>query len=180
MGRRRPYWIVIAAAALLVAWGAIQGSGVIPVFGNGAAVDEYDEAYALLSKALHTADEGRRGDLLEQSLNALSEVLKTHPEDVSTYINRGNVYAELGRYSEAIADYDTALQLDPEALDALKNRGLTFEQSGRYEEALRDYESFLARIETMEDERRQAEFAEFSERVRVLQVLLSSEPGRAR
>ena len=179
MGRRKPSWVVIVAAVLLVAWGAIQSRGVIPVFGNSAAADEYDEAYALLSKALHTADEGRRDELLEQSLGALSEVLETHPEDVSTYINRGNVYAELGRYPEAIADYDTALRLDPEALDALKNRGLTFEQSGRYEEALRDYESFLARIKTMEDERRRAEFVEFSERVRVLRILLSSEQGRA-
>ncbi len=161
-------------AVLLVAWIVWVQRASTPVSDTGD--ETYDAAYALLGEALHTAGGAAKRELLERSLEALTEVLEAHPDDVSTYVNRGNVYAELGMYPEAVADYSVAIRLAPEAVDALKNRGLAFERWGRYEDALRDYESFLARIGAMGTERRREEFAEFSGRVERLRAILHPAP----
>ena len=49
---------------------------------------------------------------------------------------RGEVLGLLGRYEEAVASYDRALELDPEFAIAWDNRGGALGMLGRYEEAL--------------------------------------------
>ena len=40
------------------------------------------------------------------------------------YYNRGNTKYYLGRYAEAITDYDKAIELDPNYKDTYNNRGI--------------------------------------------------------
>ena len=49
----------------------------------------------------------------------------------------------LGRYAEAIADYNVALQLDPQNTLYLVNRGLAKSDLGHYAEAIADYNATL-------------------------------------
>ena len=55
----------------------------------------------------------------------------------SLYFNRANTYCDLGRFSDAVADYDRAIQLG--SLLALYNKGNALVALGRFQEALRSY-----------------------------------------
>jgi len=55
------------------------------------------------------------------------------------YTLRGIAYAELGRYENAIADYDLAIGHDPDATAAIYNRGRVQEILGRFAPAVADY-----------------------------------------
>ncbi|MHA7840923.1 MAG: tetratricopeptide repeat protein, partial [Gammaproteobacteria bacterium] len=59
------------------------------------------------------------------------------------YHNRGLAKRQLGRYAEAIADYDEALRLNPAKAEAYHNRGYAKRQLGRYTEAIADYDEAL-------------------------------------
>jgi tetratricopeptide (TPR) repeat protein len=45
----------------------------------------------------------------------------------------------MGRYEQALADFDKAIELDPSYDWAIAHRGETYRQMGRYEEALADF-----------------------------------------
>src|SRR5687768_15722076 len=47
------------------------------------------------------------------NIGSLSEVIQRNPADPSAYNTRGAAYAKVGRYSDAIADFDRAVQIDP-------------------------------------------------------------------
>jgi tetratricopeptide (TPR) repeat protein len=55
------------------------------------------------------------------------------------YINRGFTYHQLGRYHEALADYNCAIEHQPTLAQAYNNRGNTFKRLGHIAEALADY-----------------------------------------
>ena len=52
------------------------------------------------------------------------------------HANRGVALVALGRYEEALAAFDTALELDPRDLTALNDKGLLLSRMGRDEEAM--------------------------------------------
>ena len=53
-------------------------------------------------------------------------------------LRRGHIYHLLGRYKEALADFNHAIQLDPDAAWAIAPRGVTYLEMGCYGEALAD------------------------------------------
>lgn len=57
-----------------------------------------------------------------------------------TYSNRANSLFSLGRYDDALADYDRALALLPDDPATLSNRGAALTDMGRYEEAIADFD----------------------------------------
>ena len=57
---------------------------------------------------------------------------RTTPKPTAT---RGSAKDELGRYQEAIADYDEAIRLQPDDAEAYSNRGNAKAALGRYQEA---------------------------------------------
>jgi len=62
-------------------------------------------------------------------------------DELSTeeYLNRGVTYHGLGRYEEALADHNRAIEFDPANAMAYNNRGLTLGKMQRWKEALADY-----------------------------------------
>ena len=48
--------------------------------------------------------------------------------------NKGLALDKLGRYEEAIEEYDRILAIDPNDINALGNKGLDLDSLGRYEE----------------------------------------------
>ena len=52
----------------------------------------------------------------------------------------GNVYADLGRYHEAIAEYERAIELDPGYAIPHTGLGNVYAELGRYDDAIAEYE----------------------------------------
>lgn len=57
--------------------------------------------------------------------------------------NRGNAYIMLGKYQQAIEDYNTAIQLDPRFAKAYVNRGVALTHIHEYHKALNDFNTAL-------------------------------------
>jgi len=72
-----------------------------------------------------------------------SYTLEQNPASWLAHNNLGNVFLETGRVPEAVAEYNTALQLKPSMTEAHNNLGFALEQSGRTSEAIEHYELAL-------------------------------------
>src|SRR6185437_8864771 len=60
-------------------------------------------------------------------------------DDVAAHVNRGVSLAHLGRYDEAIAEYEAAEKLLPGDPRIALDEALAYEKSGRVEEAARRF-----------------------------------------
>ncbi|MBW4519775.1 MAG: tetratricopeptide repeat protein [Scytolyngbya sp. HA4215-MV1] len=75
----------------------------------------------------------------EGAIAAFSESLKIAP-DYRVYLERGKVYAQIGEWQQAIADYTEALMMNPDADSYVHGlRGLAWEKVGNFEAAISDY-----------------------------------------
>ncbi len=87
------------------------------------------------------AELGKSIARLEEKLDRLTSLgLIT---DAKTAFLRGNYYYSKGKYNEALACYNWALELKPDDPATLMNRGVTYAKLERYEEALVDYNRSL-------------------------------------
>lgn len=76
------------------------------------------------------------------SLEELNQIIANNPEDVSAYNNRGNLYAELGKYDLALADYNQAISLNPQTPIYI-NRAILYRELGEYNLAFTNYDQAL-------------------------------------
>jgi tetratricopeptide (TPR) repeat protein len=60
------------------------------------------------------------------------------PDYGSAYYNRGIAHIELGRYQQAIEDYNEAIKLKADDMEAYYNRGLAYLQQGNFAQGCRD------------------------------------------
>ncbi len=77
---------------------------------------------------------------LKKALENFNQALELSPSSSGFYINRGNIYSNLGQYRQAIADYDRALALPLSRTNrtrAHSNRASLFEFLGQRDQALR-------------------------------------------
>lgn len=75
---------------------------------------------------------------------AYTELLKLDPNQVATHVNFGIVLVQLGRFDEAIRQYDEAGRLLPGDPRIALNRALAYSKSGRVREAARRFEALHA------------------------------------
>jgi tetratricopeptide (TPR) repeat protein len=61
-----------------------------------------------------------------------SRIIEKNPADSSAYVDRANVYLDLGLRARAFADYSRAIDLDPDCPIAYFNRGNLNLEEGRY------------------------------------------------
>lgn len=62
------------------------------------------------------------------------------------------LWRELGRFKEAIGDFDALLQEDPSYTQALFNRAMAYQGCGRFAEAIHDLENYLSQASASEDD----------------------------
>jgi tetratricopeptide (TPR) repeat protein len=65
-------------------------------------------------------------------------------QDVDAYAARADLYFHNSQFSEALNDYNKALQSDRNNLSALEKRAICFQKTGKKEEAIRDLKQILA------------------------------------
>lgn len=75
---------------------------------------------------------------IEQTTAALAE----NPDSVSLHSRRGDAAFFLGRFPQAVADYDRMVALDPALESSHWRRGIALFYAGRYEAAARQFERY--------------------------------------
>ena len=90
--------------------------------------------------------EGRPADSLhwyDLAIRTLTPVYEKDPRAVRARLflrkrhsNRAVAYDELKQYSEAVKDWDKAIELDPQDVNAHSNLGLAFYHQGKFEKAV--------------------------------------------
>lgn len=73
----------------------------------------------------------------------LTRLIDSHPTDAVNYNNRGLIYFQSGQMEKALADYNTALQLNPHLDSAYNNRANYYASLGQLVEAITDYEQAI-------------------------------------
>lgn len=86
-----------------------------------------------------------RGDL-SAALAHWNRAVEAHPGVWQAWCDRADRLKKLGRYEEALADYDHCflMQEKPRISDGLYSRAQLFEQLGRWEEAIAERERIIA------------------------------------
>ncbi|MGL5136933.1 MAG: tetratricopeptide repeat protein, partial [Beijerinckiaceae bacterium] len=122
MPRRAPR---LAALALVLGVAACEtiGGGVQTGGARGPQVAELDDP------------NNANPNAATNNIGSLTEVIRANPSDATAYNTRGAAYARAGRFAEAIADFNKAVQLDANLAPAFLNRGLASRQSGRGDQA---------------------------------------------
>jgi tetratricopeptide (TPR) repeat protein len=106
---------------------------------------EFTEVVRMLSaveanrKALALWDRVRFIDP-EKALAYLNEAIRKDAHFAEAFNNRGIAYADLGRWREAIKDYDRAIQLESTLSDAFNNRGTAHANLGETQQSIEDFE----------------------------------------
>lgn len=67
---------------------------------------------------------------LQDALGDCNETLKLKPDYINALDSRRFVHLRMGRYDEAIADYDAALQIDSSKVALLYGRGMAKRRKG--------------------------------------------------
>ncbi len=81
-----------------------------------------------------------RGEFAK-AIENFNKAIAFDPENVSAYVNRGNVYLQQSLWNKALADYNRAVEIDPKLTGRVYyNRGTIYEIQGKLEEALADYD----------------------------------------
>lgn len=111
----------------------------IGVAGAAARAGGLDDAQAGL-EALHRGDYDAA---IRLTTRALDEGGLSAQNRWVAYYNRGLAYHHEGRYDQAIADYDSAIEFNPDIAELYLNRGSAHELQGQYEQAIADDDAAL-------------------------------------
>ena len=66
-----------------------------------------------------------------------------NPQFVEAYCNRGIAKENLGDYSEAMENFDRAIEINSEYIDGYLRRGILKQDSGDYAGAIRDFDRVI-------------------------------------
>ena len=72
---------------------------------------------------------------MDRAIAMYWKVIALNPSYSNAYNNLGNVYARLGRFSEAVEQYKLAIRLDPANAAIYHNLASTYNQQGKKAEA---------------------------------------------
>lgn len=118
------------------------------------ALDAFNQAQAIKpldpklwqNKALALEYLGRRKeaiDVYREALAAYDKEIEQKPDDVTVWVDRGNVLIKLQRPQEALDSYEQALKVKPDLYLAWLSKGNALFPLGRYDEALTAFDKAL-------------------------------------
>lgn len=73
-----------------------------------------------------------------KAIGFYSKCIKLEPSNIQNYYKRFRVYSKMQKYSQALSDLDSALELDPKFSQALGRRAKLNLQLGNFETAIKD------------------------------------------
>jgi tetratricopeptide (TPR) repeat protein len=72
------------------------------------------------------------------SIALLSELIGVEPDNVQAYLNRGNIFVQMGQLDAGLTDYDHVIELEPAHFEGWYNRGSARVAARQYDEAISD------------------------------------------
>ena len=81
---------------------------------------------------------------MEGYVRGLKDVIRADPRDKRALVDLAWFYKNDKKYSEAIAEFDKAIEIDPDFGYALNLRAYTFVEMGKIDEALKTFERYAA------------------------------------
>jgi tetratricopeptide (TPR) repeat protein len=125
--------IIVSAPAVMFAENSSQGKAAGTPAGTSSEV-------AIDPLPCLGAIEANDDDAILSRCDALiGNEKNTRPDRIGAALARAAAYDRKQQYDRAIADYDTALQLDPAQADALNHRGEVWRKKGDRPHALADF-----------------------------------------
>ncbi len=138
------YGAAFGTAAL--GWGAgVLGTGLLAVLGGFSYYLMSPLVlyfiYVLFGSEVRSLGQGMQsGRHLQQQL----EIAATNPHDADAHYQLGLIYQKRRQYTEAIARFERALQIDPEEADAHYQLGRIAREQGRFGDAIRHLKAAAA------------------------------------
>jgi tetratricopeptide (TPR) repeat protein len=81
--------------------------------------------------------------IAERQLASLEEAVRAKPDDISSRGQLADMYSSLGRYADAVAQYDMIVNSGKAQVPGHLGRGEAYRLSGQYEAALPDYQAVI-------------------------------------
>ncbi len=113
---------------------------VVLAAGSSSGPARAESADELLRRARDAWSTGKP----DEALDLAGRAIAADPQDARGPYFRGVLRNALGRYADAVADFDRCLKLDPKLADAYDLRGSAQFKSGKFAEAVADFDRFLA------------------------------------
>jgi Tfp pilus assembly protein PilF len=117
---------------------AIVGAGVFGVVGGSlyflASPFVLFYAWRMLGSEVSSLGDGLR---TRQHLKRQMEIATTNPRDADAHYQLGLVYQQRRQYTEAIARFQKAIEIDPSEAEAQFQLGRIAREQGRFEDAIR-------------------------------------------
>ncbi len=79
---------------------------------------------------------------LEKTLADAKQAIEANPKDLNAYSRRGDAYFFLGKFGDAVADYDRMVELDDTLANSHWRRGIALFYAGRYKDAATQFENY--------------------------------------
>ncbi len=125
MPKRKLYLAVLAGLLLMTSIPQAQDTGSEKIYSQEAEC----------SKRYQDGLEYEKNQRLTDAFEAFDAVTEACPAMVDAYLHKGLIEVQLGRYSEAIATYEDALDQDPENLEIKESMAFALSSAGELEEA---------------------------------------------
>ncbi len=85
-----------------------------------------------------------RVQVFENDEQFYSDIITGYPGATVAYTNRGALYKERGKYSDALADFSQAIRNGSAGYKEYANRGFTYNEMGEYQKAAGDFKKSLS------------------------------------
>ena len=81
----------------------------------------------------------------QKALDAYNKVLEMYPKNstIYLYVNKGSALDNLGKYQEAIDNYNIAIKLDPYCILAYFKKGISLLNQGKNAEAIENFDKLI-------------------------------------
>lgn len=79
----------------------------------------------------------------QNNITLFSHALSVTDGNYVAYNNRGTAYAALGKYGQAIEDYNKVIEINPADANVYYNRGIAYAALGNYGQAIEDNNKFI-------------------------------------